>query len=50
LGIYRVQDTTKEEFVVNVIQVECNIAIYTLLIMQQGLQMQQLLIELNTGL
>jgi len=31
-------------------KLKCNVTIYTLLVMQQELQMQQLFIELNTRL
>jgi len=50
LGVYRVEETTKEEFVANAVQVEMQHPISTLFIMQQGLQMQQLLTKLNTRL
>jgi hypothetical protein len=46
----KVQGTTKEEFVAMQFKLKCNAAIYTLLIMQHGLQMQQLLTELNMRL
>jgi hypothetical protein len=50
LGVYRFEETTKEEFVPNAIQVEMQHHLFILLIIQQGLQLQQLLTELNTGL
>jgi hypothetical protein len=46
-----VEETTKEEFVANVVQVEMqHCHFYTNIVMQQGLQMQQLFTELNTRL
>jgi hypothetical protein len=38
-GVFRVQGTTKEEFVANAIHVESNTTIYTLLVVQGRLQM-----------
>ncbi len=50
LGVYTAQDQIKEEFVVMQFRLRCNAAIFTLHVMQQRLQMQQLHTELNMGL
>jgi hypothetical protein len=40
LGVYKVEEIIKEEFVTNAVQVKCNVTISTLLVMQQWLQVQ----------
>jgi hypothetical protein len=50
LGVYRVEETTKEKFVANAVQVEMQRQHFYIFVMHQKLQMQQLLIELKMGL